>query len=146
MSILHIIFDMLAFKATCTHHLHYGLCDPLWQNDIQFWRNNKSLQGLSLQKIRTDVVVSVIAASQHVACCSLYSDIAPLSQCVTVCVTVCVQGIIFLYLLDNDTSSLVLVSCGVGLLIDLWKMQKAVEFTIDTKHYCQVLGRPLWCG
>ena len=85
MSILHIIFDMLAFKATCTHHLHYGLCDPLWQNDIQFWRNNKSLQGLSLQKIRTDVVVSVIAASQHVACCSLYSDIAPLSQCVTVC-------------------------------------------------------------
>ena len=59
-SLLHIVFDMLAFKASCTHLL-YCLRDPLWQNDIQFWRNNKSLQGLSLQKIRTDVVVSVIA-------------------------------------------------------------------------------------
>ena len=44
----------------------------------------------------------------------------------TILVNVVIQAIIFLYLLDNDTSMLILVSSGVGLLIEIWKIQKAL--------------------
>lgn len=37
------------------------------------------------------------------------------------------QFIIFLYLLDNDTSWLILISAGVGLLIECWKIQKGTH-------------------
>ena len=41
------------------------------------------------------------------------------------------QTVIFFYLLDNDTSTLILFSNGVGLLIEYWKLQKAVNFSVD---------------
>lgn len=37
------------------------------------------------------------------------------------------QVVIFLYLLDNDTSWMILMSSGVGLLIEVWKLRKAVS-------------------
>jgi hypothetical protein len=80
-SILHSIFDFLAFK-----------------NDIAFWKNNKSMEGLSVKTIMLNC-----------AC----------------------QLIIFLYLLDNDTSWLILISSGVGLLIELWKIQKAMIVSLE---------------
>jgi len=80
-SILHSVFDFLAFK-----------------NDISFWKNNKSMEGLSVKTIMLNVVC---------------------------------QFIIFLYLLDNDTSWLILVSCGIGLLIEVWKIQKAMHVTVQ---------------
>eukprot|EP01112_Ceratiomyxa_fruticulosa_P002903 TRINITY_DN1326_c0_g2_i6.p1 TRINITY_DN1326_c0_g2~~TRINITY_DN1326_c0_g2_i6.p1 ORF type:complete len:589 (+),score=121.76 TRINITY_DN1326_c0_g2_i6:219-1985(+) len=79
-SMLHTIFDFLAFK-----------------NDIQFWKNNKSMEGLSVQTIILN--------------------------------TIC-QAIIFLYLLDNDTSTLILVSAGIGLLIEAWKIKKAMNVKV----------------
>lgn len=88
-SILHTVFDMLAFK-----------------NDIQFWRNNKSLEGLSVKSIMLNVVC---------------------------------QFIIFLYLLDNETSWLILMSVGMGLLIEIWKMQKAVKFSVVWRGSIPVL-------
>lgn len=33
--------------------------------------------------------------------------------------------VIFLYLLDNDTSFMILFSCGFGILLDVWKLKKA---------------------
>jgi hypothetical protein len=36
------------------------------------------------------------------------------------------QTVIFLYLLDNETSWMVILSSGVGLLIELWKVNKTV--------------------
>ncbi|KAJ3147446.1 hypothetical protein HDU86_007996 [Geranomyces michiganensis] len=75
-STLHSVFDFLAFK-----------------NDVQFWRNKKSMEGLSFRAIIANVVQ---------------------------------QAIIFLYLLDNDTSWLILGSSGVGLLIEAWKINKTV--------------------
>eukprot|EP00658_Telonema_sp_P-2_P007573 TRINITY_DN12831_c0_g1_i12.p1 TRINITY_DN12831_c0_g1~~TRINITY_DN12831_c0_g1_i12.p1 ORF type:complete len:419 (-),score=83.14 TRINITY_DN12831_c0_g1_i12:531-1787(-) len=68
-SVLHMVFDLLAVK-----------------NDISFWRNNKSMEGLSVKKIWTELVVSVI---------------------------------ILLYLIDNDTSSPVLLSSGLGVLVQV---------------------------
>lgn len=41
------------------------------------------------------------------------------------------QAIIFLYLLDNNTSFVVLGSAGVGTLIEFWKITKAVDVSID---------------
>ena len=81
-SLLHTVFDMLAFKS-----------------DIGFWSKNESMKGLSARTI--------------VINCSC-------------------QIIIFLYLLNNDTSYLILFSTGLGLLIELWKVTKAckVEFVL----------------
>jgi hypothetical protein len=80
-STLHSIFDFLAFK-----------------NDIQFWKNRKSMEGLSFRSILTNVVF---------------------------------QFIIFLYLFDNETSWMIVISTGVGLLIEIWKVTKAVDVEVD---------------
>jgi len=41
------------------------------------------------------------------------------------------QVIIFFYLLDNDTSWMIIISSGVGLLIEFWKLKKAMIIEID---------------
>jgi hypothetical protein len=41
------------------------------------------------------------------------------------------QAIIFLYLMDNDTSWMILFSSGIGLLIEFWKIQKAFKFNVN---------------
>ena len=43
----------------------------------------------------------------------------------------CVQLVIFLYLLDNETSTVVLFSAGIGTLIEFWKVTKAMKVSID---------------
>ena len=73
-SLLHSFFDMLAFK-----------------NDIQFWRNKKSMVGMSVR---------------------------------TLCTNCGFQTIILLYLFDNDTSWMILISSLIGLLIEYWKLNK----------------------
>lgn len=42
------------------------------------------------------------------------------------------QTVIFLYLLDNETSWLVIISNAVGLVIEIWKIHKVVNIKIDT--------------
>ncbi len=78
-SLLHTIFDILAFK-----------------NDIKFFKGKKSMEGLS---IRSMVVNTFF------------------------------QLIILLYLMDNETSFMILVSNGVGVAIDMWKISKAVKLS-----------------
>eukprot|EP00833_Pecoramyces_ruminatium_P006993 jgi/Orpsp1_1/1181025/evm.model.c7180000075544.2 len=41
------------------------------------------------------------------------------------------QTVIFLYLLDNETSWMVIVSNAVGLVIEVWKIHKVVNIKID---------------
>ena len=41
------------------------------------------------------------------------------------------QFIVFLYLLDNDTSWMILASSGVGCCIEFWKIGKAMHIEID---------------
>ncbi|ORX88419.1 cleft lip and palate transmembrane 1 [Basidiobolus meristosporus CBS 931.73] len=81
-SVLHSIFDFLAFK-----------------NDIAFWKDKKDVAGISIRTIILNFVFQVI---------------------------------IFLYLLDNqeNTSWMILLSSGVGLLIEAWKIKKAVNVTV----------------
>jgi hypothetical protein len=80
-SLLHTIFDILAFK-----------------NDISFFKNKKSMEGLSLRSMIVNAGFSFI---------------------------------IFLYLADNDTSFMVLMSNGVGLAIDVWKISKAITLKFE---------------
>jgi hypothetical protein len=80
-SMLHTIFDILAFK-----------------NDISFFKNKKSMEGLSLRSMIVN------------ACFSL---------------------VILLYLADNETSYMVLMSNGVGLAIEVWKISKAITVKFE---------------
>eukprot|EP00878_Enallax_costatus_P014291 GHUV01014949.1.p1 GENE.GHUV01014949.1~~GHUV01014949.1.p1 ORF type:complete len:567 (+),score=104.50 GHUV01014949.1:232-1932(+) len=88
-SMLHTVFDFLAFK-----------------NDIGFWKENKSMEGLSARSI-------VINAFM--------------------------QLVVFLYLMDNETSMVVLLSSGVGTLIEFWKVTKAMDVSLkDTFPFISV--------
>jgi Cleft lip and palate transmembrane protein 1 (CLPTM1) len=78
-SLLHMVFDMLAFK-----------------NDISYWRDRKTTEGLSVRSIFLNTGSQVV---------------------------------IFLYLLDNDTSWMVVASAGVGCLIEMWKIKKVCNVT-----------------
>ena len=80
-SMLHTVFDVLAFK-----------------NDISFFKNKKSMEGLSLRSMIVNAGFSAV---------------------------------ILLYLADNDTSYMVLMSNGVGLAIDVWKISKAITVNFD---------------
>lgn len=80
-SIVHSVFELLAFK-----------------NDIQFWKNRNSLEGLSVRSVFFSVFQSLI---------------------------------ILLYVLDNDTNTLVRISCLVGLGIEVWKIKKVVDIKFE---------------
>jgi len=80
-SMLHTVFDMLAFK-----------------NDIGFWKNNKSMEGLSARS----VIINAVC-----------------------------QLVILLYLIDNETSMVVLFSAFIGTGIEFWKVTKAMQVTVD---------------
>eukprot|EP01106_Pelomyxa_sp_JSP_P005882 TRINITY_DN1935_c0_g1_i4.p1 TRINITY_DN1935_c0_g1~~TRINITY_DN1935_c0_g1_i4.p1 ORF type:complete len:623 (-),score=189.98 TRINITY_DN1935_c0_g1_i4:51-1919(-) len=82
-SMVHMVFDFLAFK-----------------NDISFWRNRKSMVGISVKTLMLNCGCQVV---------------------------------IFLYLLDNETSWMIIISCGLGLAIELWKICKAVHVSVVWK-------------
>ncbi|OBZ83778.1 Cleft lip and palate transmembrane protein 1 [Choanephora cucurbitarum] len=81
-SLLHSLFEMLAFK-----------------NDIQFWKKKENSTGISVRSLIVNIFFQVV---------------------------------IFLYLLDNnqETSYMVLISQGFGLLIELWKVFKALKYEL----------------
>ncbi|CAG9113769.1 unnamed protein product [Plutella xylostella] len=87
-SILHSIFELLAFK-----------------NDIQFWNNRQSLEGLSVRSVFFNVFQSTI---------------------------------VLLYVLDNETNVMVRISCGIGLLIEIWKINKVMDVKFNRED--KVLG------
>ncbi len=54
------------------------------------------------------------------------------------------QVIIFFYLLDNDTSYMILVSSGIGVAIEVWKVRKAVTIRFDRSRpfpYIRILSK-----
>ncbi|KII95289.1 hypothetical protein PLICRDRAFT_128949 [Plicaturopsis crispa FD-325 SS-3] len=81
-SMLHVVFEMLAFSS-----------------DVSHWRQQKELVGVSVRSIVANVFV---------------------------------QFIILLYLIDNntDTSWMILMGSGMGLLIEAWKITKAVDISV----------------
>jgi len=86
-SMVHSVLDCMAFK-----------------NDIQFWRQKRSMEGLYIRTLYTQVICSLI---------------------------------VLLYLFDNETSWLILVNVLLGLVIDIWKISKAVLISVN---YTKLLG------
>jgi hypothetical protein len=81
--------------------------------DIQFWRNRKSLEGLSVRSVFFNVFQSLI---------------------------------VVLYVLDNETNTVVRISVAVGLLIEIWKIHKVVNVKVgscikSTSRWVHVLNR-----
>lgn len=87
-SIVHSVFEFLAFK-----------------NDIQFWNNKKTMEGLSVRSVFFNVFQNII---------------------------------VVLYVFDNDTNTVIRISCFVGLVIEIWKVTKVTDVTFD--HENKVLG------
>jgi len=46
------------------------------------------------------------------------------------------QLIVFLYLLDNDTSWMILLSAGMGCCIEFWKIGKAMHIEVFFSQIC----------
>jgi len=84
-SVLHTVFDMLAFK-----------------NDVKFFKNKKSMEGLSLRSM----VVNVFF-----------------------------QLVILLYLMDNETSFMVICSNAMGVAIEMWKISRAVKVSLFDQNW-----------
>jgi hypothetical protein len=103
-SLLHMLFDFLAFKNGDTS---MEVCSSDSGADISFWKGKKSLEGLSVRTL-------------FLNCFS--------------------QLVIFLYLLDNDTSWMVMLSVGMGLAIELWKVSKAVVVQVRWRGWLPTLG------
>ena len=83
-STLHLLFEFLAFHS-----------------DVSFWKNNKSLQGLSVRAVIIELFF---------------------------------QFIILLYLMDEDTSMLVIIPSAIGVCIQLWKVWRATGLTIEWRN------------
>jgi hypothetical protein len=85
-SLLHSVFEMLAFK-----------------NDIAFWKDKDSLEGISVKSLYMQLGMSIV---------------------------------IFLYLMDNETSVMIWAPSGLSILLDIWKIKKSSKFTkIETFPY-----------
>ena len=107
-SITHSVFEFLAFKNGIPFWLWVSiqlLNAFFFWTDIQFWKNRRSLEGLSVRSVFFNVFQSVI---------------------------------VLLYVLDNDTNTIIKISVGIGLLIELWKIKKVVDIQVDTTN--RILG------
>lgn len=80
---IHLLLDFLSFK-----------------NDVNFWRANKSMAGLSSKAVMWRVFS---------------------------------QTIVFLYLMEEGTSMLILIPSGVGTVIEFWKLTKVYKIEISFK-------------
>ncbi|TFK81513.1 cleft lip and palate transmembrane 1 [Polyporus arcularius HHB13444] len=82
-SMLHVVFEFLAFSS-----------------DVSHWRHKQELVGVS---VRWEIVANVV-----------------------------VQLIILLYLIDNNeqTSWMILMGSGIGVVIEAWKITKAVDISL----------------
>lgn len=96
-SLLHTVFEMLAFKS-----------------DISFWNSRESMEGISVKSLYFQLIQSVV---------------------------------IVFYLVDNDTSWMILFSQCLAIVLGLWKIIQASElehtesfpyFNLkDNKYYAQ---------
>lgn len=105
-SLLHMIFGEGGLRPPDTHSrlivdlLHYPPDTPdflAFKNDISFWRNAKTMEGLSVRAIGVNFFF---------------------------------QLVILLYLVENETSWMVLISNAIGVCIEGWKLRKAVAVNL----------------
>jgi hypothetical protein len=101
-SALHLLFEFLTFK-----------------NEVSFWQNNDDLTGLRYVPHFLCSCYRIENVSDSIKKChsvrSLFLDMIG-------------QFVIVLYLIDRDSSLLMTVPSAIGVLIALWKCQRAAGF------------------
>jgi hypothetical protein len=89
-----------------------------FKNDVSHWRKKNELVGVSVRTVWTPIVIvrPVLV-------------VMTFSQIIT---NVVVQAIIMLYLLDNntETSWMIIFGQGMGIVIEAWKITKAVDINL----------------
>lgn len=117
-TLLHSVFDMLAFK-----------------NDISFWRNRRSMQGLSLRAI----VLSVVC--QAIILLYLFDQARKRKKGGSLARSL--MGMV----VQPETSTVILISSSVGLAIEVWKLTRAASVTVDrTRPWLGVVPRLVLTG
>jgi len=103
-----------------------------FKSDVSHWRKKDELTGVSIRYVFSEMIffftsIDLTNAERYVfvfsgARCAYQSFFA--AQIIT---NVFVQLVILLYLIDNntDTSWMILMGSGMGLLIEAWKVRLA---------------------
>lgn len=100
-----------------------------FKSDVSHWRKKDELTGVSVRYVSFDMIFSrpLIPSMQNgVFSCSLKHAVHMYQSFFTVQIitNVFVQLVILLYLIDNntDTSWMILMGSGMGVLIEAWKV------------------------
>lgn len=133
-----------------------------FKNDVGFWKNNKSMKGLSGEGMGPSIQGGPPSAGMappgartlpRASACSCWTPGAravsshtragcaplrpgPLPPARSVLINAFCQLVIFLYLLDSETSMVVLFSSGVGMLIEFWKVRRRARPHAAAKPPC----------
>eukprot|EP01012_Entosiphon_sulcatum_P026116 TRINITY_DN3150_c0_g1_i1.p1 TRINITY_DN3150_c0_g1~~TRINITY_DN3150_c0_g1_i1.p1 ORF type:complete len:588 (+),score=138.74 TRINITY_DN3150_c0_g1_i1:26-1765(+) len=91
---------------------------------------NPYLLGLTFAVTMLHSIFDILAFKNDIAFWRNKQDMKGLSVKSIMVSTVC-QLVIFLYLLDSETSWVVILSSGAGVLIEAWKIKKACNVTLD---------------
>jgi hypothetical protein len=90
-----------------------------FSSDVSHWRKQKELVGVSVRTVGIIFVSDTATTESHVFFGKIVTNVV-------------VQLIILLYLIDNNenTSWMILMGSGVGVLIEAWKITKAVDISV----------------
>lgn len=105
-SMLHSVFDFLAFK-----------------NGMLLQKHGSFLLGGSCLIAMLDVLADIQFWNKNKSMEGLSAK--------SVVVSFISQLIVFLYLLDNDTSWMIIASSGIGCCIEFWKIGKAMHVEVN---------------
>lgn len=116
-SLLHSVFDFLAFKngkfGSFNRHSFISICwGSVWILWSILWAINLIISFADIQFWNKNKSMEGLSAK-------------------SVVVNFICQLIVFLYLLDNDTSWMILASSGVGCCIEFWKIGKAMHIEVS---------------
>lgn len=95
--------------------------------DISFWRNKKNMEGMSVRSLFMGLFFQVGRAPRPRVHRLLHSSpaAAPLAGWA--------QLVITLYLFDNDTSWMILVSSALETVMGVWKLSKALKLKVRAR-------------
>ncbi len=102
-----------------------------FKSDVSHWRKKNELTGVSVRYVFFDMIfftfVDLTGAERYVSVLSGARSAYQSSFTVQIITNVFVQLVILLYLIDNntDTSWMILMGSGMGVLIEAWKVRLA---------------------
>ena len=99
-----------------------------FKSDVSHWRKKDELTGVSVRYVLSNMIFSrpsISPMQNGMFLCSLERTAYQSFFTVQIVTNVFVQLVILLYLIDNntDTSWMILMGSGMGLLIEAWKVR-----------------------